>query len=397
MPKRRRNILLSRDNNVKARNNIADNEKQKGVLVVTYTTNYEIDQIDERIKKSFEKRRNGLPQLISNVDKLDKEIDEAETITKSRTLIAQKKDLLEEIGSIEERAKENDYNKHSVALLAGYRMLVANEPNINDENYHQKKCEWDKKCEQIVGSYLTVASKYIRLEVNKELVKKSECCVACGYNLSETWSEKNGSKICPNKLCLYDNRNISPVVVTPKEYDTWGNFLKAHNRYIGSAPVKFNINVIMEELDMYFTKRGKKPGSYYRALPHNSRGRKDGTTQEDICEALEALNYESFYKYYMYICHHYYGWRYPDVDRYIDTIEKNFKLKQEAWKSMTVKERGGQSSLPTQFRMCMEYNNVGYKCDLDDFKVSRKQATLDRYFSVYAEMCRRCGIKYPHK
>jgi hypothetical protein len=357
-------------------------------LEINYATNYDIRKVDNYIKEYFMVQNYKLPDIRDRIKMLETKMEEQISISEDRKLQREITELMTSVKRIESGHSYLDYYANTNQLVKKY------ENTIRDDDMFS-----DKRCEKIVDSFLRIASKYLPLHIKKELPSKNEClCVNCGECLSGVKQSITGHKVC--MYCKHDNFVLKHLNVV-KEYDTWGNFLKAFNRYTGVAylnasAVKFNINELMRTIDDYSEKQGKPLGEYYRKQPLNSTGKKDGTSHEFICKALCILKYKDFYKDYMYICHHYYGWKYPDVKHLLGEIEINFKIKQEVWKKMTDLEKGGQSSLPTQYRLYREFQHVGIKCQAGDFRLAEKIETITRHDRVYSIMCKRGNIPFPH-
>ena len=79
-------------------------------------------------------------------------------------------------------------------------------------------------------------------------------------------------------------------------------------------------------LGRYFIFNGQPGRAYYRNLPFNEKGKKDGTNCEMIINALNDLGYENYYKDYWYICHYYFGWAVPTVKHLKEKVHSNISL-----------------------------------------------------------------------
>ena len=361
------------------------------IIKIDYSVDYDIKKVDTYMRKYFSLQSSKIPELKDQIKTLAAKLDKPLSISSEIRIENEIKELKALIERLDSAESYKRYQADTYHLIQKYESISRNEDAYSE-----------KQCEKVVDAYFRAASKYTTMSITKELPSKTECiCGQCGTDLTVVNQSITGYKTCPNKNCKVDNFVLKHVNVV-KEYDTWGNFLKAFNRHTGVTymnpnAVKFNIKDLMKSLDKYSKEKGKPRGKHYRKLQLNSKGRKDGTSQEFICQALCHLKYKDFYKDYMYICHHYYGWEYPKLKHLLGTIERNFKKKQEVWKQLTEIEKGGQSSLPTQYRLYREFQHVGYDCDESDFRLAEKTETLNRHDKVYAIMCERSNIPYPHK
>jgi hypothetical protein len=326
---------------------------------------------------------------------INKSIANCDVIVELRNLHISKTNITNHLNDLRDRVPLKKYIDQTSKLLEIYKETPIEDKIIDViNNTQQELTPLEILKEKTVDAYFEIASSFVPMTINKENINKidhtNNVCLTCGESLHGCNISFSGLLICGE--CGSNNKSSKPVSSAAKEYDVCGNLLKAHKRYTGTAPIKFDIKVMMEDLDDYFTSQGKKPGSYYRALPLNEDGRKDDTSQDILCLALKEIGYGIYYKDYMYIGHHYYGWKLHNLRHLEDVMIRNFRAKQEVWNSMSIEERGGQSSLSTQYRLCREYQHAGHKCKLKDFKVSKKKKTIARYDKAYANMCKKAGF-----
>jgi len=375
-------------------------QQEKLPLEVAYSTDYNIVELDRRITKLLTHTKQEVDDVNEELRLLQSEIDIATSVVSLKHLQARQKKLETRYDDLVTNKRQESYKNRTSEYLSIYADMHNDAKRIDATRLDSYKLtDEEKKKERVVDQYLSIAASFVEMKITKQTLNIIDECSQCGASLYGVLVSESGHRICPNPTCEVDNHLTKIQGLPPKEYDPYKNFLKAHKRYIGGNKGVFStelLETLMSDLDSYFTQKGEKDGAYYRALPLNERGRKDGTSHEAICKAFKQLGYEYFYKYYMYICHVYYGWNLPDLAGLEEQIERNFRAKQEIWDSMSSDERGGQSSLSTQYRLCREYQHVGYECDLSEFKVSRKIKTVSRYDRAYSIMCTRSGFKFPH-
>ena len=340
-----------------------------------------IFSVHDEVIANFKHRASSLPDLEQRLLDLGEEIDRSLSVPNIKRLEIEHKTVSLKMHAIVSGEEEKQYRQTATMLLGKHSRLsragdVAGADRASTE-------------------YLAIASKYVTIRVKKERKRPSITCVYCGADISLVAANSVGVRICTSQGCGFDNAPPKSSL-SSKEYDVWGNFLKAYKRFTGAIKVR-NIGIVMQDLDKYFVLQGRPAGAYYRSLPVNDVGQKDGTSRDDIFKAFSDLKYRTYYKNYMYVCHEYYGWLLPSLDHLLPVIKNNFDLKQEVWRAMVERENRGQSSLPTEFRLCMELNHAGYECDVSQFKVSDKMETLERYYSTYQAMCTGAGFKFPHE
>lgn len=341
-----------------------------------------IQQIHQQVLDSFARQRETLPVMISRVESLTARIDKSMSVSSIKSMEIERSHVQLEIKDIMEGNSEKHYTKQANWLLNRHSML-ANETGQSD------------RAERLANDYLCLASQYISLKTKREKQCLNTHCSYCGADMSLNPIDGAGVRSCHNVGCGFENNIAKTLSASPKEYDVWGNFIKAYRRFTGATKLN-NIAIVMQDLDRYFASHKKPLGEYYRRLPLNEIGRKDGTSHETILKAFDFLGYETYYKNYMYVCHKYYGWELPNLDHLLEVMESNFKRKQEVWKRIAGRDRQGKSSLPTELRLCMELNHAGYKCDISWFNVTDRPETLEKHFTTYLIMYQGAGFELPH-
>jgi hypothetical protein len=371
---------------------------EENIIYVEYSSDYDIIFLHKIITETLSNNNKELDDLNEKINKIDEILKTKNSISEIRKAEIERKKLILKKENIYNNTALSKYNNASRDYIQAYASIPeTNRPidRLSSESIDLNEIEI--KREKIVDSYLAIAKSYAQITIKKNKTEKNiNRCGLCGKLLCESNLSISGFIACSNINCGSDNYFGKTAINSQKEYDPWGNFLKAHKRYNGTAPIKFNIITLMEDLDSYFLDIGDMPGEYYRLCPSNENGRKNGTSHENICKALKCLGYNSFYKNYMYICHEYYGWELPNLIGKEILLEKNFREKQKYWNQMSFDEKEGKSSLATEYRLCREYQHIGYKCELSDFKISIKEKTLLKYDKIYSRMCFMAGYKFPH-
>ena len=365
---------------------------------ITYTSDYNIVALDAVIRAELNPDESMIEYYHQELVRIKAFISEACSIVELRELETKQLEIQKKLRDLEDCTLLKKYIKDTEHFILAYRDTPRKKKIIDITNSdHERLTDSEKKIEALVDNYFHAASKCVPLKVKKEAIMYiNDSCVFCGSSLQDRKITLAGTRICGNSLCKSESSVFVATNVVSKEYDTWNNLLKAHRRYTGITPVKFDIDIMMKELDAHFVGEGKKEGAYYRALPLTKKGFKTGTSHEELCTALKKIGYQDYFKDYRYIAHKYYGWILPNLTHLEDIMASNFRAKQEVWNRLRPDQRGGYSSLATQFRLCMEYQHAGYDCDLEDFRVSKKISTIARYYAVYSTMCREAGFEFPH-
>jgi hypothetical protein len=381
-------------------------------VLVQYRTDWNITALDRYIKSKLGSKTDELAKLQAQLEQIDQRLQTAGSISIITMLELEKGTLKHRMATMESQTELDRYLRDTQNYLVAYHQLPAEQRLLNTTNNFEQEhiTPAERQRESIVDQYLSVAARYIGLQIHKELQRlQTPECNICGANLWDVRPTQLGVRICPSPYCRAENKLICYTNASSSEYKVLANLEKTFKRLTCQAEVKLNIQVVMEDLDSHYaalraanpklTERDGAlyPGAHYRALTPNAYGRKSGTCQYLLCDALSELGYSSFYKDYMYIAYHYWGWLIPPVHNFWPAIVENFSHKQEIWDRMSIAERGGsQSSISTEYRLCRELQHAGAKVYLFMFKVSTRPETIKEYDEKYELLCRRAGYTFPH-
>lgn len=385
--RRRAAVTTSIPNHAQGPGTTASSSSQKQTsteqLVIKLSHNCDISVIHASVLACLsEKKRTALPNAEKELSDLHRDLESCMCVPRIRQIEIRIAALERTIRDNEDAKAEQTYITKAEKIFGMYQHLLDMKTD-------------ELSLEKIIEDYLSLASCHIPLVVQKDKKPTIHKCRHCGINLTGVYTSVSGVRVCPRVNCQTENHVFKAAAAAPKEYNVWGNLLKAYERFIGDTELK-NINVIMADLDIYFGTIGKPSGEYYRKQPVNEMGRKDGTSHHTLCDALSVLKYKTYYKNYMYIGHMYYGWELQSLDHLLPEIKRNFDRKQAVWETLTPDQKQGQSNLSTEFRMCMELNHVGILCDTSWFNISTTQKTLEKNYSVYTLMCHGAGFEFPH-
>lgn len=390
---RRRYVVHNR-----TRRSANEGEDKPQNLSMTYNADCNIVALDPIVKQLISAHiTKSISETEDKLKLVNKQIDECIIIMEMRELNVLKINLTSRLESLKNEEILQRYVSESIPLLLSFRNVPISDDVLDATDVsRQRPSHSDLARERIVDSYMRLLAslQLPTISVVKEAtitLSQANTCCSCNAPLLGCSELLSGLIIC-SICCTGNKRKISSS--NSKEYDGLINLLKAHKRYIGVKTPNCNIDLVKSGLDKHFLAEGKKSGEYYRSQPLDYQGMKEGTSVDGLCAALKALGHDDLYKYYMYIGHHYYGWKIPDLRYLEEDMIRNFRAKQEVWdNSMTENEKGCRSNLCTEYRLCREYQHAGYDCDLSRFKISRKTETLERYHKGYAIMCKRSGFE----
>ena len=333
----------------------------------------DIHKIDDIIKYKYEILKKKIPSLREEKEFLEKKII-GEKIT-SVIFSLEKK-----ITEIENLIEDYNNNVSLKKYLHESFFYLTNEENLSLE---------DKK------RYIFVADKYINIELLKKN-KNTLSCKICHYDLEDTLEEDENVYICPK--CNACNNFLTPInYIKDIEYgktidEDVINFSKVLDKFEGKNDIRLENN-FFQKLDDYFSSKDMKNGIYYKELPVNGEGKKEGTSKKLLFEALEYLNYSQYYDETNYITNVYWGWELPDISGIRDKIIKDYQNTQKIWNRIKYKYKRS-ASLGTQYRLFVHLNSNGYECKKEDFKIQDMVESLRIHNNAWSIMCKECGISF---
>ena len=364
-------------------------------IKVKYSNNYDIISLHSKVLETLSKESQEYVSLTKELEALEKKLLSFGSMAELKQLNINKMYLVSKLKECNKETLLSKYLSESESYLIEYGKIPTTVAVVDVMSFdHMKISPADQKREKIVDAYISIAGKYFKLDVTKVVrTSMDNICSNCHLDLVGIKTSSSGIKICS---CGAENEVAKPVIIAPKEYLVWGNFLKTFKRNIGDIKVKI-IDLITSDLDAQAEMDGKPTGEYYRSLPLDKYGFKKGTSVSLLCSKLSQLGYAEYYKSYAYIGHKQYGWALRTyLKSRIDELESNFKAKQDVWDSMSPDAKEGNSSISNPYRLCREYQHLGVKCRLRDFNVSDKRETIEKYDRVYKKMCIGAGFKFPH-
>ncbi|CAK7994947.1 Poxvirus Late Transcription Factor VLTF3 like [uncultured virus] len=376
---------------------IEKNEETKIVIpkrvTVSFSDDYDIIFLDKLIVEKFRQEKACLGTHQANIETAKVHRRSATTIAAYKQYSLEIETLTAIVNDLTNGTKEKLYQEASGPLIMAYRSIPKSIKKFDirsgivldvDSSSIAKRVE-------IINRYLAVAGKYIEIEVYHHVsdhTERQNDCEGCGRSMVEISVDSLGVRKCAN--CGRSQKVNQKSITVSREYDDLENLLKAFQRFIGGQKIKFSINQMIEDIDMYHEKLGKPTSQYYLSLPLNEKGRKDGTNTTIVFDALKATGYKDYYEDYMYICSRYFGWTLPDALCLQDMITSHYRETQAVWAGMDPLERERDSSLPTQYRLYKHLQLLRFPCDQAGFKLPQQIETIRKYDRIWEIMCDRC-------
>jgi len=238
-----------------------------------------------------------------------------------------------------------------------------------------------------------LAKNYIDINIVKITNSPTDICIGCNGNLNDVAVNEDGLKICNNcqtehSVILYNktSKDASHISNTSTQIDdSIDNFMQAFDRYSGiqSEPADF----IYRELDSYFTKYNLPTKNQTKNIPKDRRGHKLGTSQKLMAAALNELGRSEFYQDIQLLCHKYWGWDLPDVQKLRSNMIDIYNKTQIVFYEIPISERNRTSSLGTQFRLFKQLQLLGHECYEEEFRIAENETSYNLHHKLWKMMC----------
>ena len=363
-------------------------------LSIEYSIEYDITQADKIIREKLRRVGPKIKHLIRKLDTANTDLDNATKVVTINSLVAKIESLQKELTELTEIYTLKNYILETGVLLSDFDNLPETRKIINLMNSIQPKLTASEiQKQEIIDKYLEIAKKYMSIRIDKPEVvystfsNSTSVCLSCLESIIGNIYDSQGHLICQ---CGAENKVKHIENTSGKDYDVLANLVKSIKRDACIQLIGFDVDLLLQELNDYFRKQGKPVSDYYQGLKLNRYGRKEGTNQDIIIEAMDKLGYNDYYKDYLYICHRFFGWERLDVLKYLGKIREHFLATQLVWDTkMTPGEKDRSSSLPVEYRKLQHYRLVGVNFPRSHFKLPEKPASMQEYDRIWKIMCDR--------
>lgn len=246
-----------------------------------------------------------------------------------------------------------------------------------------------------IQRFLDLCNRYVHIECIKTIENNLKCR-GCDKCLDSGEELEDNTYICNDCECI--NTFLKPNYYSktsdkfPSSEDDTVNFIKVLDKFEGKNE-PYPPETIYEDLDNYFISMKMKPGQYYRDMPLNYRGKKDGTNKKKLWDALENTGNNKYYDESNFITHKYWGWKLPDITLYREKLISDYQETQNIWNK--IKGNYNRSaSLGTQFRLYVHLKAINYECEREDFKIQDMVESLRIHNDAWKVMCEETGLSY---
>lgn len=362
-------------------------EKNKNTLIIEYIDDYNILELDKKIKEIIKEEQKNKEKLQSELERRIKLDPNNLTYIEKHFNDKEIEKLKSEIKEIEEEKKYKKYLEETKEIIENYIKLknkpinlkIGEEVPINNERL------------EIIERYFDIAKKYIDIILKPEYkFKKGNYCNYCGSEIEKNkLEEDNFCSNCSREILIIEDKivNKREDFVENNESETIDNFLKAFIKFQGLQEDNINPE-LYNELDEYFKKLGKPTGEEIRKMSLDEKGKRGNTNRNILYKALSDLGRSEYYEDINLIAKNYWGWKLPYlmhlqeriIDKYIKTQKVFYSLPRE------IRERN--SSLGTQYRLWRHLQLEGYNFPKEDFKIAENSDSLNLHERLWKIMCK---------
>lgn len=371
-------------------------------LVVRYSRDYNILEVDLIIKRRFESRKKRLiDQYLAQIRAEEIKLSRPQTLVDRKASLANRDRLQRELAKVQTDEDREKYILQSCHLIEAYRKLGARKrvvdftgkvkPDTGDDG------ESDEYREELISKYLEVARRYIEIDVIRETDADDHVCFGCGLPLEEIPMDEVGLQRCSR--CGLERVVLMRNVIVHEHdegssrsnYDDRETFYRRLLRFQGKQSNKLPLPQLFEALDRYFSRLGLPTGEQVRALPHLPDGTKPGTSCAMMIKALQEEGFADCYDDRNLVMHLYWGWTLPDISHLEEQIMQDYDATQKVFERL---KKGKKSSINGEYRQFKHLELVGYPCDESMFRIIKTRDTLERTEETWRQMCEGAGLKF---
>lgn len=289
-----------------------------------FVDDIDIVNIHNNIIYSLEESERDLPSIVSEFDKVyDSLVNPRETINilKYRNILGYLCFLIDRMRMIETLETKNSYISASSYYISEYKRIGPLKKFVSLESGNEKITKEKDNDDyhyriKLVKDYLNVARKYITLNVFEESRIGDNVCDRCGVERVFETTEKGVTycSVCrgERKVLIVSQfrKDNEDEAVIHNPTDTDNTFYKTLMRIQGKLST-IPEDVINDVESKLLDVTGRDPAQI-RSLPLTEDGRKEGTSQKIMVDALNSTNNSEWAKEWVLLCHEIWGWSIPE-------------------------------------------------------------------------------------
>lgn len=351
-------------------------------ITATYATNYNIHNIDKRIKQMFEKEREMIGKLEEEKKRLEWIKDNSDDMVEIDLAKRALKEVMNQRQDIITGKKQNEYKEKTQEILDLYDMAL---PPTGGKVFGMKDDKQpDPNVEirlKLIARYLQIAKKYYPLNITRTEIADSKC-----PNCGEKLDDKLIGLCCSNPKCGYFQEAVE-TMCSHKE------FQQTNSKFPYSKKENF-----AEGMRNFQGKQPKRPPERVFDIVRQEMAKynidKTQLTKHALHQILRTKhlseNYSDLNLIYSIITET----PPPDISHYESALLHRYDLFEEIYEDIKPEDR--QNSLHIQYLLWAFLTQEGYRCDPDDFLTLKTREVLLEHDQVMRRACRILKSRYPH-
>lgn len=357
--------------------------------------NYDILQLDDRIKKLIIDESKNVDKYKSRIEEIIKILENEHPDYHQRKLyIQEKENLIQKISDIETNNMFAEYVCFSQKIVLEYMKLLAVPVNISFSGKKKDNTQ-DTKKNELLDKFLDIAKKYIPVKPHKKEQKKKVTC-DCGNTTSFEYTENTITcELCGLEEKIYtiqtNFKDIDRVNLSQKyKYSKRVYFRDTINRYEGKQNKTINPKVYCD-IENWFQRHNLLKLEPCEKNSETWNARHVGITKDHLYMALSEtgnnLHYEDINLLYSYFT----GKSCPDISHIRDKVIEDFDKVMVVYDSLEVDR---VNSLNSQYILYQLLKKHKVKVHVGDFGMLKTRERLIEYDEIYSKICEKLEFSF---
>lgn len=349
-------------------------------IVASYTTNYNIHIIDDKIRNCFDQETKHLPILMEELKRLEwiKENSDKYEVDKAKKEMLKVKEKIDDIkgqvqkGIYMEKVKDIIELYDDLQPLPTKKVFGVKSPDQPDPHLENRL--------KMIGKYLNIAKKYYPLNITRSIMEDK--CPQCQMKMQDDML----GKVCSNNKCGYFTEAVEPFSChkdsshsnNKSQYDTRENFAEGIRNFQGKQPKRPSdkvMAIINEEIEKF------------RINPKT-------ISKHDLLQILKNKKLSSDYCNLNLIHNIITGIPPPDISEYESVLMHRYDLYEEVYEEIKPTDR--QNSLGIQYLLQAFLSMEGYECNKDDFSTLKTREVVLDHGQLVERACKILAKKFPN-
>jgi len=336
--------------------------------------NCNITEIDRKIKIKL-KSHDDIHNIMLRIERLKHNLSIQHNMIQDKIYKEEILYLNSKLEDIKNNKQYNEYinfTKHFIIdylkCLDGLHMSITISGGKQTNEIKEEKDNYRKRM-IILSNYLDIASKYIKINIHRNINRTGDICLECG----EKFIDEGDFYYCEN--CGIEISKVKDVTSDKeqKPYNPEDNFIKGLNKLQGKdtyIPLG-----IYEVLDNFCISTSYLTGEEIKNLPLLSDGTKQGTSLDLLQFILRSTKNKLQYENMSLIAHEYWGWILYDLTMYESLIIQDYRKLESMYNIINT---DGVSSINVQYKLFRIVSRYYPECHKSHFKLPKDIVRLEQ-------------------